>query len=84
MTSGNLSDEPIATDNEEARQRLASLAEAFLMHNRDIHSRCDDSVIRIPGFTGFGSKESSREEKRLPFTFFVARVVMHQTPFSFH
>ncbi len=46
MTSGNLSEEPIATENDEARERLATLAEAFLMNNRDIHIRCDNSVVR--------------------------------------
>ena len=46
MTSGNLSEEPIATDNEEARTRLTALADAFLMNDRDIHTRCDDSVVR--------------------------------------
>jgi hydrogenase maturation protein HypF len=47
MTSGNISEEPIATENQEARQRLEKLADAFLMHNRGIHSRCDDSVVRV-------------------------------------
>ncbi|HEY5901783.1 MAG TPA: carbamoyltransferase HypF, partial [Anaerolineales bacterium] len=47
MTSGNLSEEPIATENQEARERLASLADIFLMHDRDIHIRCDDSVARV-------------------------------------
>jgi hydrogenase maturation protein HypF len=47
MTSGNLSEEPIATGNDEAVERLSGLANAFLLHNRDIHVRCDDSVVRV-------------------------------------
>ena len=47
MTSGNLSDEPICTDNIDARERLDKLADAFLMHDRDIHIRTDDSVMRV-------------------------------------
>lgn len=46
MTSGNLSEEPIATANDEARGRLAELADAFLMHDRGIQTRCDDAVLR--------------------------------------
>jgi hydrogenase maturation protein HypF len=45
MTSGNLSEEPIAYEDDEARARLAPLVDAFLMHNRPIHMRTDDSVL---------------------------------------
>ncbi|MDP2970577.1 MAG: carbamoyltransferase HypF, partial [Deltaproteobacteria bacterium] len=47
MTSGNVSDEPIAYKNEEAINRLKNIADYFLLHNRDIYIRCDDSVTRV-------------------------------------
>jgi hydrogenase maturation protein HypF len=47
MTSGNRSDEPIAIGNAEALTRLGNIADYFLVHNREILLRCDDSVIRI-------------------------------------
>nr|WP_330217057.1 carbamoyltransferase HypF [Geobacter pickeringii] len=47
MTSGNLSDEPIAHRDDEARERLGEIADAFLVHDREIRTRSDDSVIRV-------------------------------------
>jgi hydrogenase maturation protein HypF len=47
MTSGNRSDEPIACENGEAIASLNGIADLFLVHNRPIHVRCDDSVTRI-------------------------------------
>ena len=46
MTSGNRSDEPIAYEDDEARERLEGIADAFLGHNRPIHRRCEDSLLR--------------------------------------
>ena len=46
LTSGNISDEPIAYENEEAIAHLKGIAEYFLVHDRDIYTRCDDSVTR--------------------------------------
>jgi len=47
MTSGNLSEEPIARDNDEALRRLKGIPDYFLQHNRDIYSRYDDSVAVV-------------------------------------
>jgi len=47
MTSGNLSEEPICRENDEALQRLAGIADLYLLHNRPIHTACDDSVVMV-------------------------------------
>jgi len=46
MTSGNISEEPIAIDNADAFERLSDIADYFLIHNRDIYLRSDDSIVR--------------------------------------
>jgi hydrogenase maturation protein HypF len=46
MTSGNMSEEPIAIDNDDAFKRLAAIADYFLIHDRDIYLRSDDSIVR--------------------------------------
>jgi hydrogenase maturation protein HypF len=49
MTSGNLSEEPIVRDNDEAIKKLSGIVDGFLIHNRDIFMRVDDSVVRVTG-----------------------------------
>ncbi|MCL4561760.1 MAG: carbamoyltransferase HypF [Chloroflexi bacterium] len=58
MTSGNLSEEPIAFQDDEARQRLSPLADGFLLHDRPIHTRVDDSVARIASGTPYFIRRS--------------------------
>ncbi|MCD6286390.1 MAG: carbamoyltransferase HypF [Anaerolineae bacterium] len=60
MTSGNVTEEPIAKDNDEALRRLAPLADAFLLHNRDIHARYDDSVVQVVGNRRISEWENQR------------------------
>jgi hydrogenase maturation protein HypF len=47
MTSGNVSDEPIVFADDDARERLAEIADSMLVHDRAIHMRCEDSVARV-------------------------------------
>ncbi|BAZ31094.1 hydrogenase maturation protein HypF [Cylindrospermum sp. NIES-4074] len=49
LTSGNLADEPQCINNEEAREKLNKIADYFLLHNREIINRVDDSVVRVVG-----------------------------------
>jgi hydrogenase maturation protein HypF len=49
MTSGNVTDEPLAYKDDEACLKLSGIADAFLMHDREIHMRVDDSITRISG-----------------------------------
>ncbi|MDR1684211.1 MAG: carbamoyltransferase HypF, partial [Elusimicrobiota bacterium] len=54
MTSGNISGQPICIDNKEAQKTLAAVADGFLLHNRPIHNRMDDSVLfELNGKTHF-------------------------------
>ncbi|MFC1997164.1 carbamoyltransferase HypF [Chloroflexota bacterium] len=75
MTSGNLSEEPIAYTNDEAKVRLQSLADAFLMHNRRIHTRCDDSV-----FSAAPHKLVNDRVKDLPSTTNISQITSYGYP----
>ncbi len=63
MTSGNVSDEPICRGNREALERLGGIADAFLLHDRDIVRRADDSVVRA---TSGGAMAVRRARGQVP------------------
>lgn len=82
MTSGNISEEPIVIHNNEAVEKLSGIADAFLLHNRDIFMRVDDSVVRVIPFQHNphvdkggqgGIIELSSPHKDLPITYFIRR-----------
>jgi hydrogenase maturation protein HypF len=70
MTSGNISEEPIAIDNAEAVARLRGIADFFLVHNRDVLLRCDDSVVRV---TGDAPRQLRRSRGYVPVPVFLNR-----------
>lgn len=47
MTSGNISDDPIEIDNSQAKENLKTICDYFLLHNRDIYNRLDDSIVQV-------------------------------------
>ena len=72
MTSGNLSEEPIAIDNEDAFKRLSHIADYFLMHDRDIYLRSDDSIVRR---TAGSIRFNRRSRGYIPMPIFIDKKV---------
>ncbi len=68
MTSGNISEEPIIISNEEAVDKLSGIADAFLVHNRDIFMRVDDSVMRVKEKTAGVRRSGESTAISLPHT----------------
>ena len=58
MTSANLSDTPILKDNDDAVEKLRGIADGFLLHNRDIQTRCDDSLCWCLGGAEYFARRS--------------------------
>lgn len=72
MTSGNMSEEPICIDNEDAFERLSKIADYFLMHNRDIYLRSDDSIVK---YTAGSARFIRRSRGYIPVPVFLKKKV---------
>jgi hydrogenase maturation protein HypF len=66
MTSGNISEEPIVIDNDEAVLKLSDIADAFLVHNREIFMRVDDSVVRVISHKSIVNTQKSESSTNAP------------------
>jgi len=75
MTSGNISEEPLVIDNEEAISKLSEIADAFLVHNRDIFMRVDDTVTKVISQKSIVNSQKLRHADldSRPSTFFIRR-----------
>jgi len=73
MTSGNISEEPIVINNQEAVTKLSNIADAFLLHNRDIFMRVDDSVLQVLSQKKIIDNINSSKEKPRYITYFIRR-----------
>jgi hydrogenase maturation protein HypF len=74
MTSGNMTEEPINIDNQDAFDNLAGIADFFLVHNRDIHLRSDDSVLRV---VDGNPRHIRRSRGYVPVPVFLPREMKH-------
>lgn len=72
MTSGNMSEEPLARENDDAFEQLSGIADYFLVHNREIYLRCDDSIVR---HTESATRLFRRSRGYVPAPIFLTRVV---------
>ena len=84
MTSGNFQDEPVAAGNREALNRLAGLADHFLLNDRDIENRNDDSIVFVPGAENQKSKikDQNKVEEQQYSGLPVVQIVRHSRGYA--
>ncbi len=80
MTSANPGGEPLVVGNDEALERLGSIADAFVMHDRDIVVRCDDSGVRVQSAVGSRQSAVTADRRLPPAEFHLIRRARGYTP----